>query len=239
MKKFLFASTSIVALFVGIAFAAGPFTSKIEVGNCSGGDFVTGYGATGTRSCGTPTGITFANPTATAGPTAVNGVSTDAMRSDAAPAVQLACGDLSNGGTACPANTGTSGATLGLLNANKTDSGNNNFTGINQFATGFGSTPTAYTTNHTLDGSECGKEIAFDSASDLDLTTLASIVSSGQGCAIAIRRMGVGNVTIVDGAGATHVSANSCTKARAQYSLFGISVRGDSVSQYYIDGDCS
>lgn len=34
--------------------------------------------------------VSFANPTATAGPTAVNGVATTAMRSDAAPAVRLA-----------------------------------------------------------------------------------------------------------------------------------------------------
>lgn len=46
---------------------------------------------------------------------------------------QPACGSLSNSGTACQVNTGTSGATLGELNANKTDSGNNTYSGTDNF----------------------------------------------------------------------------------------------------------
>jgi hypothetical protein len=75
---------------IPLAYTAGPFTNKVESGNCSSGDFVEGYSATGVRTCGTPGGGTPANPTATAGPTAVNGSATTYMRSDGAPAVQKA-----------------------------------------------------------------------------------------------------------------------------------------------------
>lgn len=45
--------------------------------------------------------------------------------------VNIPCSGLTNAGTACPTNVGVSGATLGLLNANKTDSGNNTYSGTN------------------------------------------------------------------------------------------------------------
>jgi hypothetical protein len=47
---------------------------------------------------------------------------------------QPACGDLSNSGTACQVNTGTSGATIPLLNGNNTYSGTSNFTSTFQIA---------------------------------------------------------------------------------------------------------
>jgi hypothetical protein len=43
----------------------------------------------------------------------------------------IACADLSNGGTACAQNIGTSGANVGLLNANNTINGNNSYGGNN------------------------------------------------------------------------------------------------------------
>jgi len=52
---------------------------------------------------------------------------------------QLQCTDLSTAGTACTANTGTSGATVPLLNGNNTNSGLNTFSG--QIVSTFG-TPT-------------------------------------------------------------------------------------------------
>lgn len=48
-------------------------------------------------------------------------------------AAQPACGDLSNSGTACQANTGTSGGNVPLLNGNNTESGNNIHTGTETF----------------------------------------------------------------------------------------------------------
>jgi hypothetical protein len=48
-------------------------------------------------------------------------------------AAQPVVADLSDAGTSATVNTGTSGATLGLLNANKTDSGNNTYSGTSAF----------------------------------------------------------------------------------------------------------
>ncbi len=68
--------------------------SGLSVPSCSGAANAliwtsgTGFG------CNSITGATFANPTATAGPTANNGTATTAMRSDASPAIQKASNSL-------------------------------------------------------------------------------------------------------------------------------------------------
>jgi len=69
-KIILLAVFGLLGVAVPIAYTAGPFTSKVEIGNCSSGDFVTGYGASGTRGCGTPAaaGITQLTGDVTAGP---------------------------------------------------------------------------------------------------------------------------------------------------------------------------
>ena len=65
------------------------FTSGLKgLAPASGGGTTNFLRADGTW--GTPAGGTPANPTATVGPTAVNGVATTYMRSDAAPAINLA-----------------------------------------------------------------------------------------------------------------------------------------------------
>ena len=70
-------------------------------------------GEGGTGAAVLPTGAVKANGTAVSG--------------------QAACSDLSNAGTACADNTGTSGATIPLLNGNNTESGNNTHTGTETF----------------------------------------------------------------------------------------------------------
>lgn len=66
----------------------GQVHTTIIPGNAPGGSFVTGVTTAGALTFGAPTIPSAANPTATAGPTAVNGSASTFMRSDAAPAVQ-------------------------------------------------------------------------------------------------------------------------------------------------------
>jgi hypothetical protein len=66
---------------------------------------------------------------------------------------QAACSDLSNGATGCSTATGTSGATLALLNGNNTYSGSANFTGgLSINGTAFDGSWTAYTPTVTSTG---------------------------------------------------------------------------------------
>lgn len=75
-------------------------------------------------------GLALAAPSGTINYAAINGVTGTLSYAPTTGAFsQAACANLSNAGTACPANTGTSGGTLGLLNANKTDSGTNVWSG--------------------------------------------------------------------------------------------------------------
>jgi hypothetical protein len=89
------------------------------------------------------------------------------------------CGDLSNSGTACPANTGTSGATIPLNNGNNNFSGTTTFSG--QFISTFG-TPTIASgacgtgTNGTISGSNQSGTITIGSA-----TTSSCAVTFGSG----------------------------------------------------------
>lgn len=138
-KVILFAILGLLGIGVPVAYTAGPFTNKVEVGNCGAGDFVEGYSATGTRTCGTPAGGTPANPTATAGPTAVNGSATTYMRSDGAPAVQQGSaaqkGIVQVDGTTITASSGVISAATGASPANPTATASD--TAVNGSATTF------------------------------------------------------------------------------------------------------
>lgn len=92
-------------------------------------------------------------------------------------------------------------------------------------------------TSDTIVSSDCGKTLIFTNAAAITLTTLASIVSGTDTCAIAVLQNGIGQVTIANGAGATQVSANSWTKTRAQYSILGLFIEPNNPSQYNIMGD--
>lgn len=144
---------------------------------------------------------------------------------------QAACADLSNGATGCSTATGTSGATLPLLN------GTNTFSGTQTFGSVIGTINTQSGTTYTLAATDCGKTILFTSASSITLTTLNSLVA---GCAIAIEQGGAGQITVTAGSGATQHSAHSYTKTFAQYAIIGLFVdtnSGGTAADFIITGD--
>jgi len=105
-------------------------------------------------------------------------------------------------GTAATVNTGTSGATIPLLN------GTNTFSGTQTFGTVIGSL-NSQTAAYTLVASDCGKHILITSASGVALTTLNSLPV---GCTISVEQGGAGQITVTNGSGATFTSAHSYTK---------------------------
>lgn len=141
-----------------------------------------------------------------------------------------ACSDLSDGGTACTADTGTSGATLPFLN------GTNTFSGTQTFGTVLGTVRTVTGTTHTIEASDCGKNLLFTNGSAVTLTTLNSIFP---GCAIAVEQGGAGTVTVAAGAGTTLRSASSTFATSAQYNIIGLSVdtnSGGSSANFVVTG---
>jgi hypothetical protein len=100
------------------------------------------------------------------------------------------------------------------------------------FSPVFGGILTDATTARTLSAADCGQTINFTSGSAITLTTLSTLPV---GCHIVVRQGGAGQVTVADGASASHVSASSYTKTRAQYSKIGLSVVVTTV--FDIDGD--
>ena len=92
-------------------------------------------------------------------------------------------------------------------------------------------------TTDTLSASDCGTTIVYTSGSAVTVTTVASIVSGTDTCSIAIYQKGTAQVSIQDGAGATHVSAHTFTKTFGQYAILGLFIQGGSASEYVITGD--
>lgn len=148
-------------------------------------------------------------------------------------AINLNCGSLSDSGTACPANTGSSGHTLPFLDIA------NSFSGQQTFASVIGTSRTVSGTTDVLSSSDCGKTIIYTAATAVTVTTFASVVSGVNTCSIALLQEGAGAVSIADGSGATHVSARACTKTSAQYATMGLFVHANSPSQWNILGDCA
>jgi hypothetical protein len=113
-------------------------TQPVTANNCakfaiSGGSRLVDSGA----PCGTSSAV-GANPTATIGAAAVNGVSTNFMRADGAPALPATLPALNgslltavNAATLGGSALGTSGATVPLLNGTNIWSGNNGITKTN------------------------------------------------------------------------------------------------------------
>jgi len=127
----------------------------------------------------------------------------------------LACGDLTNDGTACTANTGTSGTALPFLD------GTNTWSGTQTFGTTLGTIRTITGTTHTLEAADCGKTLLFTNGSPIALTTLNSILP---GCPIAVEQGGAGAVTVGAGAGSTLQSATGTYATSAQYNIIGLFV---------------
>lgn len=160
------------------------------------------------------------------------GAITGALKANGSGTVsQAACADLSNGATGCSTATGTSGATLPLLN------GTNTWSGTQTFGTVVGGTNAQSGTTYTLAATDCGKTIIATNASAITITTLNSL---SVGCAIAIEQGGAGQITISAGAGATQHSAHSYTKTFAQYAIIGLFVdtnAGGTAADFIITGD--
>jgi hypothetical protein len=112
--------------------------------------------------------------------------------------------------TAATTATGTSGATLGLLNANKTDSGNNIHSGVNTFTgTVVGSSITPTATGAIGLGAYCGKHINYNSASAGTLTINSAEIAD---CAFDVTAIGssTGLATIA-ASGGSFKSNTACT----------------------------
>lgn len=115
----------------------------------------------------------------------------------AAPArpVALTCANLSDDGTACTANTGTSGTTLPFLD------GANTWSGTQTFGAVVGTVVTDATTARTLSASDCGKTIRFTNAGAVAVEVPSTLAV---GCHVALMQTTAGGqVTVSAGAGAT------------------------------------
>lgn len=144
-----------------------------------------------------------------------------------------------NQGTASQQNIGTSGGNLGLLNANKTDSGNNTYTGSATFGEVIGGSRVVSGATDTLSAADCGGEVVYTSGSAVTATTFSGAAASGKTCAIALYQHGAGLVTVSDGSGATHVGYN-CPNAETagQYAVLSLHAQGNNGSEWNIGGQC-
>jgi hypothetical protein len=134
---------------------------------------------------------------------------------------QAACADLSNGGTACPAATGTSGHTLPYLD------GANTWSGAQTFGAVKGASTTQAGTTYTVQASDCGTMMIFTNAAAVTVTVPASIVpAAGTTCNMALWQQGAGQVAVNGSAvtPATLVSAHSYTKTFGANAVVGLSL---------------
>lgn len=164
----------------------------------------------------------FVNSVTAAGPQLSQPAITDISGLGTGVATALADNTNATGGFGT---VGVSGTNVGLLNANKTDSGTNSFTGANTFAEVLGTENDQSGTTYTLQASDCGKTVAFSNSSAVTVTIAASIVpSAGTTCSIAIRQDGTGQVAVNGTAvsAATLVSAHSYTKTFGIHAVIGL-----------------
>lgn len=140
-----------------------------------------------------------------------------------------ACADLSDDGTACVANTGTSGATLPFLN------GTNTWSGTQTFGTVLGTRSTQAGTTYTLASTDCGTLVRFTNAAAIAVTVPSTLAV---GCHIALMQTtAAGQITVSAGGGATF-SANphGYTKSFGQFAIIGVTVYDTSTFTLIGDG---
>ena len=125
------------------------------------------------------TGLTVSGSTVTAFP---------------APGAAASCADLSDDGTACTANTGTSGATLPFLNGTNTWSGTQTFGPVNGSIGNSGAAVAG--TTYTFAADDCGKTVVFTSGSAVTATIPAAIVPATVVCAFAVLQAGTAKVSV-------------------------------------------
>lgn len=150
-------------------------------------------------ACGSGGG-TGANPTATAGPAAVNGVATTFMRSDGAPAVQLATaaqkGIAQVDGATILASSGVISVPVGcgLNTASGTAAVNSNVTATNNTGT-----------TDTITSTACGTTVTENNAASIAVAITTSGMASGN--YFTVKDLGAGVATYtpssgtIDGAG--------------------------------------
>ena len=149
------------------------------------------------------------------------------------------CPDLGDDGTACQANTGTIGHTLGFLDESKTDSGSNDNTGTNTFAVVLGRNR-VITSSNPLTVADCGKSVIANSGSTITVTTFdgTATVPAGKTCAIAVIQKGTGEVNFAAAGGTTIGNPINCTKVFGQYGIASLVLTGDAPTAWYLGGSC-
>lgn len=128
---------------------------------------------------------------------------------------------------------GTSGATVGLLNAGKTDSGTNSFTGVNRFGTLYGADNQQSGTTYTIDATDCGKTVVVTNSSAITVTAPDSIVA---GCRVAVVQGGTGQITIAAGGTATVNGLAGALKTAGQYGGVSLANVGATPADWFVFG---
>jgi hypothetical protein len=139
---------------------------------------------------------------------------------------QAACADLSNGATGCSTATGTSGATLPLLN------GTNTWSGVQTFGSVVGTATTQSGTGssaYTFAATDCGTLVLATGASPATYTVPNNLPAV---CNIAVsQETSGGQVTIAAGAGVTfNANPHGFTKTFGQYAIIGVTVKSNAGS---------
>lgn len=195
---------------------SGTVTSVATSGGVTGGTIT----STGT--------ITLTNVSATAHQWA------DSVVSNSLHFSQPACADISNAGTVCAQNTGTSGAAVPLLNGANTWSATQTFATIAGY---LANVTTQAGTTYTLTSTDCGTLIRTTSNSAVTVTAPNNLAV---GCEVAIAQIGAGQVTVSAAAGATVASAHSFTKTFGQSAMIGLAIdanSGGAAAHYIFSGD--
>lgn len=149
------AIASVTGLGAGVATA-------LAIAPGTAGSFVVNGGALGTPSSGVGTNLTALNASNLASGTVAAarggaGTITGALKGSGAGVVtQAACADLSNGATGCSTAVGTSGATIGLLNAANSWSGVQTYAASDLVLTGGSGCATFTAGVLSSTGSACG-----------------------------------------------------------------------------------
>lgn len=161
-------------------------------------------------------------------PDAGLGTLSGAVKASGGQLSQAACADLSNGATGCSTATGTSGATLPLLN------GANTWSGTQTFGNVVGAVTTQAGTTYTLASTDCGTLVRFSNASAVTVTIPQGLAV---GCNIALMQAAAGQVSVNGSAvtPATLQSAHSYTKTFGAGAIIGIST--DASNHATLTGD--
>jgi hypothetical protein len=194
-------STGVSGLGTGIATALAVNVGTAGAPVVNGGALGTPASGVATNLTGTASGLTAG--TATVATTAVALQTARAIAGhnfDGTAAIAIACGDLSNGATGCSTATGTSGATIPLLNAANTwsaaqshNSGSLLLKGATSGATTLNAAATAGSTTITLPGgttdfsatggtSQVVKQTSSGGAFTVARLACADLSDSGSGC---------------------------------------------------------